>query len=210
MSASVEDGDQCPIGAKSLQELAERRALLQLEEAVKGYQSTANYCCGGSIPISIPSDAAESNSGAEGISESPLTAPPIVLRWDVPQKEGLSKKITFPLLPENSESQATSALDDLLEACTPATFGHSGKDVFDESYRKAGKMDSSQFCINFHPHDYAIIDAISQLLLPEIRNSILEGREEHRGVRAELYKLNVSLRFLLSTFKVSQEIYIVL
>lgn len=42
-----------PQKTKSLAQLAEEHLLKQLSNAVDGYQSTASYCCGGSIPISI-------------------------------------------------------------------------------------------------------------------------------------------------------------
>lgn len=87
-----------------------------------------------------------------------------------------------------------SSLDGLVAACAPATFGLGGEDVLDETYRKAGKLDRSQFAIDFHPHDYGIVDAISQILLPDFRSPGMEGRGEHRGVFAELYKLNVGVR----------------
>lgn len=37
---------------RTLAEMAEQQVLDQLKKAVNGYQATANYCCGGSIPIS--------------------------------------------------------------------------------------------------------------------------------------------------------------
>lgn len=67
-----------------------------------------------------------------------------------------------------------------------------GKDVLDENYRKAGKLDNSQFSMNWHPADYGVLDAIAQTLLTETGvEEGGDGRREHWGVRAELYKLNV-------------------
>jgi len=179
-----------PQKRRALFELTERSVLSEFKKIVQGYQATANYCCGGSIPVYAP-DTTPSNFGTAKISESPITAPPIALRWDAAKEEILTKKITFPLVPGNN--QATSSFHDLLEDCTPATFGHRGQDVLDENYRKAGKLDRKQFSVDFHPHDYGIIDAINQLLLPEVKGSNPEGREEHKGIVAELHKLNVSL-----------------
>lgn len=182
-------------GVPTLLQLAEQRALAQLKQAVEGYQSTANYCCGGRIAISSPIDSHETDLGDARSLEYPTNAPPIAIRWDAPKEELLSNKITFPFVSGDSNSTATSIFDSLLQACAPATFGHNGKDVLDEGYRKAGKLDRTQFSVDFHPHDFGVLDAISQLLLPEVRGSHLEGREEHRGVLAELYKLNVNLTF---------------
>lgn len=42
-------------GAQTLSQLAEKRVLQSLSEAVEGYQSTASYYCGGGLPIAMPS-----------------------------------------------------------------------------------------------------------------------------------------------------------
>ena len=171
----------------TLQDLAEQRVLSQLMEAVQGYQATANYSCGGTIPIST---SLSEDGPAYGSSKRPISAPSVVIRFD--NASGGVGKVEFPLV-ESLEQE--DALKELLEACTPATFGSGGKDVLDESYRKAGKLDRSGFSTDFHPHDYGIVDAIKQTLLPGINRPRLEGGnvdEEHWGVCAELYKLNVS------------------
>jgi len=72
----------------------------------------------------------------------------------------------------------------LLSDCQPASFGFNGEDVHDESYRRATKLDRSAFSIDFCPYELGIIDAIAQLLLPGTEHGT-------KGVRAELYKLNV-------------------
>ena len=67
--------------------------------------------------------------------------------------------------------------------------------MLDESYRKAVKLDSDQFCTSFNPHEVGIVDAIAQSMLPAIAKPFSGGdskHEEHLGVIAELYKLNVS------------------
>lgn len=185
-SSFEEDMDKTSKKVRTLTEMAEKRVLDQLKEAVTGYQATANYCCGGSIPISAT--ASQPNAERPGTSKIPITSPPTVLRWDIPDNDGLSKKVQFPLL---EVSDSNSSLEDLLAACAPATFGLGGEDVLDETYRKAGKLDRSQFSIDFHPHDYGIVDAISQILLPDFKSPGMKGRGEHRGVLAELYKFNV-------------------
>ncbi|KAF5871910.1 uncharacterized protein Bfra_008936 [Botrytis fragariae] len=97
--------------------------------------------------------------------------PPIVLRWD--PKPG-------------------NSMEALLQTCVPASFGLGGKDVLGETYRKAGKLDRSQFSIDFHPHDYGILDVVAQTLQQNVfQPDILWNRSNHRGVLAELYKLNI-------------------
>jgi hypothetical protein len=197
----------------SLVQLAEREVLAQLKKAVNMSQATANYCCGGSIPISAATDAPEARAtktkkkkaktnpkatSSTSSTSSTIVPSAVAIRWDIPNEANLSKKILFPFVPENSDNQAASLLDDLLGACAPATFGLDGQDVLDVGYRKAGKLDRKQFSVDFNPYEHSIIDAISQILLPDIKGPELKDREEQRGVMAELYKLNVSLRFQFS------------
>ncbi|TFY75754.1 hypothetical protein EWM64_g8258 [Hericium alpestre] len=71
----------------------------------------------------------------------------------------------------------------LARACQPATFGLDQKDVFDESYRKAGKMDVTHFSTPIVPE---------RTDLPTIiRYDLLDGENSTRPIRFELYKLNV-------------------
>jgi len=127
---------------------------------------SSTFTCGGSIDIS------ESAQGE-------LSRPPVALRWD--SREGVGS-IVFPAT--GSDGQAKLA--QLAQDCQPATFGFKGEDVLDETYRKATKMDRSAFSSDFCPYELGIVDTIAQVLLPNSRNDITT-----RGVRAELYKLNV-------------------
>jgi hypothetical protein len=68
----------------------------------------------------------------------------------------------------------------------PATFGRGNQDVYDETYRKALKLEPSNFSTNFCPYEAGIVDVISQMLLPIVKH------KAPRAVQAELYKLNVS------------------
>jgi len=74
----------------------------------------------------------------------------------------------------------------LLDDCKPATFGRGNQDVLDEAYRKAGKMDATGFCTDFNYADHGILDTVAQALV----QSVLDN--EYSGLRAEVYKLNVS------------------
>lgn len=81
-------------------------------------------------------------------------------------------------------------LDKLEKACEPATFGLNDKDVYDEAYRKAGKLDVEDFMLHFDAERAGLIEAARTLLFP--------GREEKTMVKAELYKLNVYGKFVTS------------
>ncbi|KAI5829483.1 hypothetical protein K523DRAFT_363446 [Schizophyllum commune Tattone D] len=65
-------------------------------------------------------------------------------------------------------------------ACDRATFGRNQEDVLDETYRKAGKMDTANFSTNFSPPPN---------FLGLVRDELLQ-RHDTRLVY-ELYKLNV-------------------
>ena len=105
-----------------------------------------------------------------------------VIRWD--SDEGRGRKVSLPV-GNNAIPQA--AFQQLVEDCQPATFGRGGEDVFDESYRKAGKMDVTHFCTDFNLAEHGILDTVVQALLQGGAHG-----EMYNGVRAELYKLNVS------------------
>ena len=155
--------------------------LQKLASAVDGHAATATFACGGSIPIR---DLATSNL----LFDAQNLVPPVTIRWDAAESNKSQSKIRFPL-PDDDISRETFNL--LLQRCNPATFGFGGHDILDETYRKAAKLDPSDFSTNFHPHDYGILDSIQQILLP----STIKGGQGvgigPQGIRAELYKLNV-------------------
>jgi hypothetical protein len=66
------------------------------------------------------------------------------------------------------------------------------ENVLDESYRKAGKMDSQCFSI--------MLDLFHTDLIKIIRGYLLEGTDSTKGIKTELYKLNVYGAHLLSIF----------
>ncbi|KAF8834700.1 hypothetical protein BDN67DRAFT_1072631 [Paxillus ammoniavirescens] len=83
----------------------------------------------------------------------------------------------------NLLSATEAELDALTKACQPAMFGRNEEDVFDESYRKAWKMDESDFMTNFNPQKAGLVDTI--------RSELLGRADEKRPINLELYKLNV-------------------
>ena len=63
----------------------------------------------------------------------------------------------------------------------PATFGLGDKDVLDESYRRAGKLDADNFTWKFPFLD----------LKKVVQKSLLPYKQGGREIILELYKLNV-------------------
>jgi len=159
--------------------------LRELSRAVDGHAATATFACGGSIPISkVPSENLRPREQAP--------CPPVILRWDVySYPSSISPKISFPL--DECDGKSVEIFNALLQRCQPATFGVGGQDVLDMDYRNAGKLDSSEFATNFHPHDCGIVDSIDQILLPGTLKNPQGIGIGPQGVRAELYKLNVIL-----------------
>ncbi|RPD54611.1 hypothetical protein L226DRAFT_514965 [Lentinus tigrinus ALCF2SS1-7] len=83
----------------------------------------------------------------------------------------------------NLSTSSIESLDALESACEAATFGRNQETVLDESYRKAGKMDTDKFSLPFDAEKSGLIDVV--------KTGLLIGKEERKDVRAELYKLNV-------------------
>ena len=83
----------------------------------------------------------------------------------------------------NFASSTPEQLDQLAAACDRATFGHGNQDVYDESYRKALKMDTTGFAAQFDPTHSSLIKTIE--------GNLLQGQKEKMSIRPEIYKLNV-------------------
>lgn len=152
-----------------------------LAELARVTQSiNTNFALGGSVEIIHGTSNDDTSDQAASVIQK-SKAGPVILRWD--GRSGV-QKIDFSA----PTMELATALEALVHDCQPATFGHQGRDVYDETYRQAGKMDESAFCTNFHPADCGITDAVAQALLPMIGN----GQAGLRGVHAELYKLSES------------------
>ncbi|KAJ5703223.1 hypothetical protein N7488_010771 [Penicillium malachiteum] len=109
---------------------------------------------------------------------------PVTIRWDSGIDRSNVQKISFPA-PE-SQIATTNRLALLLEDCEPATFGRGSEEVLDKSYRLASKMDVQHFSCDFSPHDNGVMEKVRQALAFRDYTG-----NSHRGLRAELYKLNV-------------------
>ncbi|KAI0715766.1 hypothetical protein C8T65DRAFT_770626 [Cerioporus squamosus] len=83
----------------------------------------------------------------------------------------------------SNTANSIDALDSLQAACEPAAFGRNTETVLDEAYRKARKMDTSEFLVR--------LDVVKSGLLDVVSSSLLSGDSSGRSVSAELYKLNV-------------------
>jgi hypothetical protein len=75
----------------------------------------------------------------------------------------------------------------LAEACQPAPFGRGEESVLDEDYRKAGKLDLTQFSSSFDLYSTTIPDIVSE----ELMVGVTEKDDSRMNVRFEPYKLNI-------------------
>ena len=96
----------------------------------------------------------------------------------------------------NFANATPDELEQLTQACKPASFGVNKEDVLDETYRKAEKMDSE----SFSPH----LDPVHTDLLKIIRDYLLEGSQSMKNIKLELYKLNVYGMHSLYSFTLSR------
>jgi hypothetical protein len=194
-------------------EEASERFMDQLRSAVEGYPSYANYCCGGSIPISM---ASRNSPSFQDSSKAPVTSPPITLRFDTPT--GFVQRLSLPppTDEEKGKGKRKVEVEDLLASCTPEIIGddRSGRGQRVKSRRSSARLDKDKFSVDVHPADLGILDTIKQVLLPDLRlqssddggkgkgRSLWDGigteswreREEHWGLRAELCDLTVIMK----------------
>ncbi|KAL9061522.1 MAG: hypothetical protein Q9162_000054 [Coniocarpon cinnabarinum] len=153
----------------------DRYLLNQLKHFIQAENASATFACAGNVSFDL--EAAPFDTL---IPHARALTRPVTLRWDSLQST-TTPKMEFGTREANGES-----LKHLLDDCQVAGFGFNGKDVVDENYRKAHKMNAAQFCTDFSPYEIGICDAIAQVLMPSV-----VGADKVRGVRAELYSLNV-------------------
>ncbi|KAI0783506.1 hypothetical protein C8Q75DRAFT_437647 [Abortiporus biennis] len=84
---------------------------------------------------------------------------------------------------ENIAEATAEEIADLAAACDPAKFGLNDQNVLDESYRKAGQLNASQFCSTFDLRNSGIIE--------KVRDELITQSGLKYTTRAELYNLNV-------------------
>lgn len=136
--------------------MAHEEHVYALSRGLAAEERKATFACGGKLPL----DPAQNDN--------------VTIRFG---PHGTGSKLSLPY------KTADPAFQQLITNCDPASFGLGGKDVFDETYRKAEKLDTDDFCTDFCPYTLGLVNIVNQLLVPSIN--------EKRSVRAELYKLNV-------------------
>jgi len=105
---------------------------------------------------------------------------------------GLSHSITYRTHRFiNFASHTPEQLVQLAAACSPATFGRGDQDVYDETYRRALKMDAADFSVQFDPTVSSLIETIKE--------NLLQGQTEKMEIKSEIYQLNIYGRFITAS-----------
>jgi hypothetical protein len=179
---SAELSDGLPDPTNPIDPSVEQEQILsEIKDLIEQVDDGTTFAIGGDVAIAGQVDEAMEVCMKSG---GFLSSFPVSIRFDEP--DDTSSKLTLPLT-GHDEASETAILERLVKACAPASFGRGGEDVFDESYRKAGKLDPAKFMTDFCPYQAGIIDAISQAF----SKNPLWIQEIRHGITARLYKLNV-------------------
>jgi hypothetical protein len=150
--------------------------LLKLQSALQSSARGATFSCGGMLMFGQQASKGDlSPRSATQVSDQLALFKPVTIRFG---SQGAGQTLTLPTLTDSDH-----VLQSLLSYCEPAIFGRNGQNILDESYRRATKLDTTEFVTDFSPYEAGIMDIVTQLLLPGVDPS-------RHGIRAELYKLN--------------------
>ncbi|KAK4575227.1 hypothetical protein LTR86_001079 [Recurvomyces mirabilis] len=187
-----------------------------IKHALHHQGRTAVFTCGGRIPMVLDpdhrTDAGELTPRTDALmQEQRVLTKPVMLRWG---DEKAGRRVELPILYDSDEDGCSghAIVEQLARDCRPATFGRDGEDILDEEYRRAGALAVEEFMTDFCPYKAGLVDLVTQMLVPpiaehhgpppppikywEVDGLTSEQRQEERramfrGLRAELYKLNV-------------------
>lgn len=107
-------------------------------------------------------DLDEQYGGARMVARS------VSLRWG---KDNAGRVLTLPTL----DSEDEAALQQLVADCEPATFGRGGKDIYDEYYRRAGKLDVEVSSHKMRRSSGTIAMDLMKFTIEDIANDLLLG-----------------------------------
>lgn len=162
---------------KSLAKMAEAKILKDLGASLETHARSATFACGGSVSFKTATeetakDASDDGAQQERVNEgqnvaegepTPSTIDDVQVRFG---PSGTGFTVVFGQRGPSSNKD----FEHLLKTCQPASFGRGGEAVHDEEYRKAGKLDTSQFATSFCPYEAGIIDVVTQLLVPHCKH----------------------------------------
>lgn len=168
--------------------MSEQQLLGAFSSALGEADSVSTFACGGHIPIILDRATGpwNENSDVESqIFDQVIMTKPVTIRYGPP---GQGQTLKFP-----TKTTKDPAFLNLVSTCEPATFGREGRDVYDEQYRKATKLDTSDFCTDFCPYETGIIDIVSQLLMPSVKRKAADSGPTKLSANSATIKANVEL-----------------
>lgn len=118
------NGPTSATAASSLTKLAFGEACRHLEDSIVSERAAASFVCGGSISA---------------------VASPVRLFWARKGDTTEAYRLVLPLNATAMKDSSHQALQQLVDDCEAASFGRGQQDVMDLEYRRAGKLDPSQF-----------------------------------------------------------------
>ncbi|KAI5205462.1 hypothetical protein E4T39_02975 [Aureobasidium subglaciale] len=147
-----------------------QQSLDTFSAALEDAYNKGTFACGGRIPImsittSITTDTSGHSSEVETqVFDQIIATKPVTIRYG---PSGKGQTLRLP-----TDTNNDTAFTNLISSCEPAAFGRGGENVYDEQYRKATKLDVSDFCTDFCPYQTGIIDIVSQLLMPSVKHRV--------------------------------------
>lgn len=159
---------------KSLAQMAEDKIIKNLSESLDVHARSATFAWGGnilfkshakqsqSLPVETCSEDASDSKDASLETDTLPTVDDVYVRFG---PNGKGSTVVF-----NANGVSDGELEQLLLACQPAFSGRGSEAVLDEKYRKAGKLDRTEFATTFCPYEAGIIDVVSQLLVPQYKH----------------------------------------
>jgi hypothetical protein len=163
--------------SKSLAKTAEAKILEDLSSFLETHARSATFACGGTVSFKSAIDetawetskepAQEGDATVDSKANAKVSEQPSATIADVQVRFGPSGEGYTVIF--NKDGPSWKDFTHLLMACQPASFGRAGEAVLDEEYRKAGKLDRSEFATTFCPYEVGIIDVVAQLLVPHYK-----------------------------------------
>jgi hypothetical protein len=151
--------------------MAEARILEDLSSSLETHTRSATFACGGRVSFMAPAGltgeqikelSQQDSNSTRTPTANAATVDDVQIRFG-PSGSGVT--VNF-----NRDGPSSKDFEKLLKTCQPASFGRAGEAILDEAYRKAGKLDRSQFATTFCPYEAGIVDVVTQLLVPQYKH----------------------------------------
>ncbi|KAI4722346.1 hypothetical protein E4T48_01286 [Aureobasidium sp. EXF-10727] len=173
--------------------MSEQQLLEAFSSALGESDNQSTFACGGHISAILDSTNLPEDKKvviASQVFNQVITTRPVTIRYGAP---GQGQTLRLP-----TDTTKDPAFLGLISTCEPATFGREGRDVYDEQYRKATKLDITDFCTDFCPYETGIIDIVSQLLMPSVKCQVTrlapeESQEDLPGIKADVELLHAAI-----------------